>query len=122
MSRAEAGDALKTFQPTPTGPLPFPSILVASTDDPWIEIDRARTLATAWGSYFVDAGPQGHLNAASGIGWWEEGQALLDRVLDAASDRDSRPKSTAEARTLLAVSATEASQAHYLGTERGLAR
>lgn len=56
---------LSGFAPTPDAPLPFPSILVASTDDPWITIDRARSLAVAWGSHFVDAGPQGHLNAVS---------------------------------------------------------
>jgi len=110
---------LATFRPTPQKPLPFPSILVSSSDDPWIEVDRAQTLASAWGSHFVDAGPQGHLNAASGIGWWEEGQQLLDRVLDAASDRGGRPHNTAEARTLLAISATEAAQSHYLGAPPG---
>jgi hypothetical protein len=115
VGRPEAGEALRSFHPTPSKPLPFPSILVASSDDPWIATDRARALATGWGSHFVDAGPQGHLNAASGIGWWEEGQALLDRVLDAASDRGGRPRTATEAKTLLAVNATEAAQAHYLG-------
>ncbi len=118
VDRGHAPDPLKSFGPTPAKPLPFPSILVASSDDPWIATQRARDLANAWGSFFVDAGPQGHLNAASGIGWWEEGQALLDRVLDAASDRGARPRSAAEARSLLAVSATDAAQAHYLGASR----
>jgi predicted alpha/beta hydrolase family esterase len=115
VDRGEARPELRGFSPTPQRPLPFPSILVASRDDPYIAIDRARGLASAWGSHFVDAGPQGHLNAASGIGWWEEGQALLDRVLDAASDRGGRPKSANEARSLLAINATEAAQSHYLG-------
>lgn len=106
---------LAGFGPAPTKPLPFPSIVVASSDDPWIALDKARGLAGGWGSFFVDAGPQGHLNAASGIGWWEEGQVLLDRVLDAASDRTGRVRSAADARSLLAVSATDAAQAHYLG-------
>lgn len=114
VERSDAPE-LTAFRPTPVKPLPFPSILVASSDDPWIEHDRARSLAAQWGSHFVDAGPQGHINAASGIGWWEEGQLLLDRVLDAASDRGSRPKNAGEARSLLAVNATEAAQAHYLG-------
>ncbi len=115
VDRSSAPDTLKAFGPTPAKPLPFPSILVASSDDPWIDSHRARALANSWGSHFVDAGPQGHLNAASGIGWWEEGQTLLDRVLDTASDRGGRPKSAADARSLLAVNATEAAQAHYLG-------
>jgi len=115
VDRNGAPDALSTFRPTPAKPLPFPSILVSSSDDPWVAPHRARELANAWGSFHVDAGPQGHLNAASGIGWWEEGQALLDRVLDAASDRGGRPRTANEARSLLAINATEAAQAHFLG-------
>jgi predicted alpha/beta hydrolase family esterase len=115
VDRAGAPSELGAFRPAPAKLLPFPSILVSSSDDPWISQDRSRTLASSWGSYFVDAGPQGHLNAASGIGWWEEGQVLLDRVLDAASDRTGKVRSAAEARSLLAINATDAAQAHYLG-------
>ncbi len=118
VDRADAASELRAFSPTPGAPLPFPSIVVASTDDPWVTIEKARSLAAGWGSLFVDAGAQGHLNAASGIGWWAEGQALLDRVLDAASGPGARLRSTAEARALLAVSATDAAQAHYLGAGR----
>ncbi len=95
---------LSGFAPTPDAPLPFPSILVASTDDPWITIDRARSLAVAWGSHFVDAGPQGHLNAASVFGHWDEGQALLDRLIGAASDEQGRPCAPGIARSLVATS------------------
>lgn len=101
---------LADFAPTPTRSLPFPSILVASEDDPWISADRARSLAASWGSHFVNAGLAGHLNASSGIGWWEEGQELLDRVIEAAGGRGS----VSEARTILAVNGTEAVSAHYL--------
>jgi predicted alpha/beta hydrolase family esterase len=113
--RPGACDELKAFRPTPLKPLPFPSILVASSDDPWIGIDHARNLAASWGSHFVDAGEQGHLNAASGIGWWDEGQELLDRVIDAAGDRQGHPRNPSEARTILAINATDTAQAHYLG-------
>lgn len=119
VNRPDAKPELKAFGPAPNKPLPFPSILVASSDDPWIALPQAQSLAAGWGSLFVDAGPQGHLNAASGIGWWEEGQALLDRVLDAASDRGGATRTAADARSLLAVQATEAAQAHYLGTGEG---
>nr|WP_294812377.1 alpha/beta hydrolase [uncultured Sphingomonas sp.] len=115
VDRDDVRPELAAFKPTPVKPLPFPSIVVASSDDPWIAADKARALAGGWGSFFVDAGPQGHLNAASGIGWWEEGQSLLDRVLDAASDRTGKVRSANDARSLLAVSATEAAQAHYYG-------
>lgn len=115
VDRDDVRPELAAFHPTPVKPLPFPSIVVASSDDPWIAPDKARALAGGWGSFFVDAGPQGHLNAASGIGWWEEGQTLLDRVLDTASDRTGKIRSANDARSLLAVSATDAAQAHYYG-------
>lgn len=112
--RSDAPAELKGFAPTPRKSLPFPSILVASTDDPWIEIERARDLASFWGSHFIDTGAQGHLNAASGIGWWEEGQAMLNRVIAASSDRSGRARTPGEARSILAINATEAAQEHYL--------
>lgn len=114
VDRADARAELATFGPTPITPLPFPSIVVASQDDPWIAIERAHSLAVGWGSHFIDAGAQGHLNAASGIGWWQEGQELLDRVIGAAADRQGRPLPQSEARSILAVNATDAAQVHYL--------
>ena len=102
---------LADFAPAPMRPLPFPSIVVASEDDPWIRPDRAQNLATAWGSHFVNAGPIGHINAASGVGWWEEGQELLDRVIEVAGGTGS----ARDARSLLAVNGTEAASASFLG-------
>lgn len=115
VDREDAPDELRGFAPTPAEPMPFPSVLVASQDDPWISIDRARSLAAGWGSHFVDAGAQGHINAASGLGWWSEGSELLERVIHAAGDAHGSPRTPGEARALLAVNATDAAQAHYLG-------
>ncbi|GAA0734921.1 RBBP9/YdeN family alpha/beta hydrolase [Sphingomonas japonica] len=118
VDRADAHPDLCAFAPAPRKLLPFPSILVASSDDPWIDLSRADQLAAQWGSHFVDAGPQGHLNATSGIGWWSEGQALLDRVIDSAAvGKATRWRSRGD-HALLAVSATDAAQAHYLGSDR----
>lgn len=72
---------LLPFAPTPLVPLPFPSILVASRDDPYADLARSRRLAAFWGSEFVDAGRLGHINAASGLGGWAEGRGLLDRLI-----------------------------------------
>lgn len=113
--RPGAGAELAAFSPTPRVSLPFPSIVVASTDDPWVSIQRAHSMAVDWGSLFVDAGAQGHLNAASGIGWWQEGQALLDRVILASCDRSGHARAPGDARAILAVNATDAAQAHYPG-------
>jgi uncharacterized protein len=111
LSRRPLAAELADFAPTPLRPLPFPSILVASDDDPWIAPEAAQRLATAWGSHFVGAGSVGHINAASGLGWWEEGQELLDRVLGTAGTT----RSISEARTILAVNGTEAASAAFLG-------
>lgn len=77
---AEAADALaplRGFAPIPRAPLPFPSILVASDDDPFLAPGRARELAAAWGSRLAGAGAAGHLNTVAGYGPWPAGEALL---------------------------------------------
>jgi hypothetical protein len=61
------------FTPLPRDPLPFPSVLVASRNDPFCAYERAEDMAYAWGSALVDAGDAGHLNTASGHGPWPEG-------------------------------------------------
>ncbi len=70
-------DCVRSFAPLPRARLPFPSILVASQNDPYADIARARELADQWGARFVDAGEQGHLNADSALGTWPAGRALL---------------------------------------------
>ncbi len=64
---------LMSFGPYPREPLPFPSITVASRNDPFCPFEVAEDIAGAWGSLFIDAGESGHLNAASGHGPWPEG-------------------------------------------------
>jgi len=66
------GDA-SGFAPLPLDALPFPSILIASSTDPYCRIERAAALAKAWGSTLVEAGDAGHINSASGHGPWPEG-------------------------------------------------
>jgi len=75
-----AGD----FNPRPRMRLPFPTILVASRDDPWATLNVQRDMAREWGAHFVDAGQQGHLNAESGLVDWAEGKALLTRLVEVA--------------------------------------
>ncbi|HEU4699553.1 MAG TPA: alpha/beta hydrolase [Gemmatimonadales bacterium] len=72
------------FGPVPLRSLPFPSIVVASSDDRYVTPARARCYAEAWGSRFVLVPDAGHLNAASGFGAWPEGYALLDSLRCAA--------------------------------------
>jgi uncharacterized protein len=64
---------LMTFGPYPRDPLPFPSITVASRNDPFGSYEAAEDIAAAWGSHLVDAGEAGHINVESGHGPWPEG-------------------------------------------------
>jgi predicted alpha/beta hydrolase family esterase len=81
---------LARFAPVMPRPLPFPTIVAASRDDPWIAFGRARRLARIWRSRFVDAGWLGHINADSGIRDWPFGQFLL-RQLTAAVEPRNQP-------------------------------
>jgi predicted alpha/beta hydrolase family esterase len=80
VDRAPADTRLTAFGPLPKGLLPFPSIVVASRNDPYIQFDRARVLARFWGSQFADAGAVGHINAESGLGDWDFGQYLIRQL------------------------------------------
>lgn len=62
-----------TFHATPREPLPFPSNLIASSNDPFATLEQSADLALAWGSQFVEAGEAGHINMESGHGPWPEG-------------------------------------------------
>lgn len=72
---------LQQFGPYPTAVLPFPSIVVASQDDPYAAYPVMAQLASQWGSRLVDAGRSGHINAASGHGAWPEGAVLLNELI-----------------------------------------
>ena len=71
----------KGFTPVPFDPLPCPSIVVASSDDPYSDMAFATQCANAWGSRLINIGRAGHINAASGLGRWDEGQRLLRSLL-----------------------------------------
>ncbi|HEY3270339.1 MAG TPA: alpha/beta fold hydrolase [Geothrix sp.] len=77
VERPDGPEGLRPFGPIPRYRLPFPAIVAASADDPLMALDRARDLAWGWGARFVDLGPCGHLNLASGHGPWPRGEALL---------------------------------------------
>lgn len=70
-------ECFKTFCPVPLAKLPFPSIVVASTDDPYISMERSAKWAAYWGSRFICIGDKGHINAQSGLHDWQEGLSFL---------------------------------------------
>jgi len=75
--REDTPPQLHNWRPIRRGRLPFPSITVLSSDDPFCSLERGTQMAADWGSDVVLAGPRGHLNGESGLGDWPEGQALL---------------------------------------------
>ena len=67
----------KGWMPVPMQPLPFPSLVAVSTNDPLARMDRVVGMARAWGSRIVTLGEVGHLNPASGYGEWAQGLSIL---------------------------------------------
>jgi uncharacterized protein len=76
---------LATFGPYPRDPLSFPSLLIASRNDPWCAFEVAEEIAAAWGSLFIDAGEAGHINADAGYGPWPEGSMAFAQFLSRLS-------------------------------------
>lgn len=71
---------LSTWAPVALHRLPFPSLLVASRNDPYCSFETACNFADAWGATLVDCGMRGHINADSGLGDWPEGHELLSQL------------------------------------------
>jgi predicted alpha/beta hydrolase family esterase len=66
------------FAPTPMGQLPFPSMVVASTNDEYATVERSRAFAQAWGSKLVEIGDAGHVNTDTGYGQWPKDERMLE--------------------------------------------
>jgi predicted alpha/beta hydrolase family esterase len=73
----ERRSVLVDFAPVPYAHLHYPSIVVASTNDPYCSVRLAGAYARAWGSEFVRLQNAGHINTQSGHGEWPLGMALL---------------------------------------------
>jgi len=65
------------FADPPATTLPFPSLIIASSNDPFGALAYARARAKDWGSAFMDIGAFGHINGSSGLGDWPEGRAAF---------------------------------------------
>ncbi|MHA4846027.1 RBBP9/YdeN family alpha/beta hydrolase [Flavitalea antarctica] len=79
-------EAFKTFAPVPEQPLPFRTIVVASENDQYAEAEKLNMWATRWQATFINVGRKGHINSASGIGFWHEGHQLLYQLATAAPE------------------------------------
>ena len=76
---------LRPFGPVVRKRLAFPALLVASRNDPYASYGHARRMARIWGARMVDAGPMGHINAASGLRDWPYGKYLVQRLIAAVT-------------------------------------
>ncbi|MEC4720663.1 alpha/beta hydrolase [Noviherbaspirillum sp. CPCC 100848] len=72
------------FAPMPRTSLPFPAKVIASSNDPWCALPRARDWAEAWGAGFHEIGARGHINGDSGLGDWPQGREWLEKLEELA--------------------------------------
>ncbi|AYG78107.1 hypothetical protein DWB77_00214 [Streptomyces hundungensis] len=69
-----------TFVEVSARPLPYPTLVVASANDPFCTSEVSAGLALRWDARWHLAGAYGHLNSASGLGSWRRGRELLDTL------------------------------------------
>lgn len=70
----------------PSQRLDFPSVVVASANDPWMRLIRAGYWADRWGARLINIGNAGHINVDSGYGPWPEGLEIFDLLRRTQSD------------------------------------
>ena len=91
VERPGAPACLKAFAPLARQSLPFQSVVVASDNDPYCQLERARAFARDWGSRLVVLTGAGHINAESGLEDWPQGLKLLGSLRRRAVWRVSPP-------------------------------
>jgi predicted alpha/beta hydrolase family esterase len=79
--RLDTPPQLFNWRPMVRDRLPFPSTVVASSNDVFCSVDRATALAADWGSACWMLGDAGHINGDSGLGDWPEGRRVLEPLL-----------------------------------------
>jgi predicted alpha/beta hydrolase family esterase len=77
----DALDDMRALSPLPSAVLPFPALVVASDEDP------AFSIARQWGAGFARFDGCGDFGIREGLGFWPEGEELLDRFIDLVGDR-----------------------------------
>ncbi len=68
------------FQSPPLQQLPFPSVMIASTDDPYCKFERASHFASTWGCELVSIGNSRHIDSPQ-LAAWPEGSRQLNKFL-----------------------------------------
>jgi uncharacterized protein len=81
LDRPDAPPQITNFGDVPMRPLPFPSIVVGSDDDPYASAEYMAACANSWGSRYVQLHGVGHIGSLSPVGAWPEGRRYLDELL-----------------------------------------
>jgi hypothetical protein len=83
--RADTPPQLFNWRPIVRQRLPFASLAVLSSDDPFCSLDRGLGMAIDWGSDVREIGARGHINGDSGLGDWPQGIAWLGELAERAA-------------------------------------
>jgi predicted alpha/beta hydrolase family esterase len=73
--------AASSFRRVPGTALPFRSVIIGSTNDPYGSIEYMQRRAHEWSSELVSIGERGHINASSNLSEWDEGYSLLSNFV-----------------------------------------
>ena len=82
VERDDIRQMLPGWSTPPWQALPFKTVVLASSDDPFCSLTRAAEFAAIWGADFVDLGAQGHVNSESALGDWPQGHEQLRQLMD----------------------------------------
>src|SRR5215470_10888472 len=77
----ESERGVKGFAPMVTDPLPFPSMVLASQNDAFVTLHRARFFAESWEASFVNVGALGHVGSSARLGIWPQGLVWLGQFV-----------------------------------------
>jgi len=80
------------FMPMPLNHLSFPSVVIASSNDEYVSMERAKYFAQCWGSECINAGDLYHINAASNLGNWPFGYQILHRFINTSANAHTTQK------------------------------
>ena len=86
---------LSTWRAIQRQKLPFPALVVYSSNDPFCAALRAQSMAADWGADAQSLGDKGHINGESGLGDWPEGLRWLQPLMTAEA---AKVKEAAEAK------------------------
>jgi len=78
---AEPESLYRRFAPIPMNPLPFPTVVVASTNDPFLSVERALQLSRSWNANVELVGDQLHIGSDAVLDEWPVGRAILDGLV-----------------------------------------